>query len=136
MTTASARLVELSGLSGVSAGAHLLAIKLSGSNAGAMLVSRSSLPTATAAQHLLDGGGVTPPTPDGGGGSSGGGGGHIGAKVTLARRKSLDDLIASVKPTPMLSATDRKELEAFIEAPLAGSSEEEEELAVIMLLLL
>ena len=52
--TAAERLVFLSGLSGVSAGAHLYAIRKSGSTAGQILVSRSSLPSATAAQHLLD----------------------------------------------------------------------------------
>lgn len=57
MTTAAQRLVQLSGLSGVSAGTHLLSIRLSGSTAGTMLVSRSSLPTGSAALHLLDGGG-------------------------------------------------------------------------------
>ena len=56
--TASERLVFLSGLSGVTAGAHLLAIRQSGSTSGQILVSRSSLSVATAAQHLLDGGGV------------------------------------------------------------------------------
>jgi hypothetical protein len=68
--------------------------------------------------------------------SGGGGGGHIGAKVTLTRRKALDELIASISPQPMLSPADRIELAAFISAPLSGSSEEDEELAVIMLLLL
>lgn len=47
------RLAYLSGLTGVSAGAHLLAIRLAGVNAGAMLVSRSGLPSGTAMQHLL-----------------------------------------------------------------------------------
>lgn len=56
MTTGQ-RLVFLSGLSGVSAGAHLYAIRQSGVNSGQMLVSRSSLLIATAMQHLLDGGG-------------------------------------------------------------------------------
>lgn len=58
--TAGARLALLSGLSGVSAGAHLYAIRLAGSTAGAMLASRSSLPSASAAMHLLDGGSVVP----------------------------------------------------------------------------
>lgn len=57
MTTAQ-RLVFLSGLFGVSAGAHLYAIRQSGSTAGQMLVSRSSLGVATTEQHLLDDGGV------------------------------------------------------------------------------
>ena len=47
------RLAHLSGLTGVSAGAHLLAIRLGGTSAGAMLVSRSGLPSGTAEQHLL-----------------------------------------------------------------------------------
>lgn len=60
--TASERLVFLSGLSGVSAGAHLYSIRQSGISAGQILVSRSNLSTATAGQHLLDdGGGVEPP---------------------------------------------------------------------------
>lgn len=56
--TASERLVFLSGLSGVSAGAHMYAIRNSGVTSGEMLVSRSSLVTASAALHLLDGGSV------------------------------------------------------------------------------
>lgn len=60
---AGARLALLSGLSGVSAGAHLLAIRLAGSTAGQMLLSRSSLPEASAAQHLLDDGAVVPVPP-------------------------------------------------------------------------
>lgn len=56
--TTSERLVFLSGLSGVSAGAHLYAIRQSGLTAGQILVSRSSLSSATAEQHLLDGGGI------------------------------------------------------------------------------
>ena len=64
MTTARARLVELSGLSGVSAGQHLVSISLAGVTSGARLVSRSGLATGTAAEHLLAGGGPTPgPTP-------------------------------------------------------------------------
>jgi hypothetical protein len=59
--TASQRLVYLSGLSGVSAGAHLLAIRQSGATAGQILVSRSTLPTASAAQHLLDDGVILAP---------------------------------------------------------------------------
>jgi hypothetical protein len=55
--TTSERLVFLSGLSGVSAGAHLYSLRQSGVTAGQILVSRSSLSTATAEQHLLDGGG-------------------------------------------------------------------------------
>ena len=52
MTTAAERLVFLSGLSGVSAGQHLLALA-SGSTSGAILVNYSGLPTGTAAEHLL-----------------------------------------------------------------------------------
>lgn len=61
MPTAAARLVELSGLSGVSAGAHLLAIG-SGSTSGQILVSESPLGTATASEHLMAdrGAGATP----------------------------------------------------------------------------
>ena len=51
--TTGARLVQLSGLSGVSAATHLIAIKQSGSNAGDMLVSRSGLTTGTAMEHLI-----------------------------------------------------------------------------------
>ena len=58
--TTGARLAQLSGLSGVSAGAHLYAIRLAGSAAGAMLVSRSTLGSASALAHLLDGGSVVP----------------------------------------------------------------------------
>jgi hypothetical protein len=47
------RLAELSGLSGVSAATHLLAIKQSGATAGAMLLSASPLSTGTALAHLL-----------------------------------------------------------------------------------
>lgn len=54
--TAAERLAALSGLSGVSAGAHLLAIRISGSMAGQILVSRSTLSTGSASDHLLDGG--------------------------------------------------------------------------------
>lgn len=54
------RLALLSGLSGVSAGAHLYAIRQSGVDAGQMLASRSSLLTATAMQHLLDDSGASP----------------------------------------------------------------------------
>ena len=54
--TTGARLAELSGLSGVSAATHLLAIRLSGATAGAMLVSRSTLSTGTAIAHLAGGG--------------------------------------------------------------------------------
>lgn len=56
MTTAAERLAALSGLSGVSAGAHLLAIRISGSMAGQILVSRSTLSTGSASDHLLDSG--------------------------------------------------------------------------------
>lgn len=59
MTTAASRLATLSGLSGVSAALHLKAIKQSGTTAGAMLLSRSSLATGTAAAHLLDAGVVS-----------------------------------------------------------------------------
>ena len=51
--TVAQRLTYLSGLTGVSAGAHLMAIRLGGTSAGAMLVSRSGLPSGTAMQHLL-----------------------------------------------------------------------------------
>lgn len=51
--TTGARLVQLSGLSGVSAATHLIAIKQSGSNAGDMLVSRSGLSTGSAMEHLI-----------------------------------------------------------------------------------
>lgn len=60
MTTAASRLVSLSGLSGVSAGQHLVSISLAGVTSGARLVSRSGLPTGTAAAHLLAGGGPSP----------------------------------------------------------------------------
>lgn len=53
MTTTGQRLAERSHLVGVSAATHLKAIKQSGLTAGAMLVSSSALPTATAMQHLL-----------------------------------------------------------------------------------
>jgi hypothetical protein len=65
--TTGARLVSLSGLSGVSAAAHLLAIRLSGATAGAMLVSRSTLGSASALEHLLDGGEKKRPEGDGAG---------------------------------------------------------------------
>lgn len=52
MPTAAARLVELSGLSGVSAATHLLAIG-TGATAAALLVFGSGLETGTAAAHLL-----------------------------------------------------------------------------------
>ena len=52
--TTGARLASLSGLSGVSAGQHLIAIKQSGATSGEMLVSRSSLMTGTAMDHLMD----------------------------------------------------------------------------------
>lgn len=130
MTTAALRLVELSGLSGVSAGVHLLAIRVSGGTAGTILVSRSTLVTGTAAAHLLDGGTapVTPPT----GGGGGAPGGHVGSFATLKRRKELEELTFT-SPLPILTASDRKELTAFA----AGVPEsDDEELAVIMLLLL
>lgn len=57
MTTAQ-RLAFLSGLNGVSAGIHLLAIRQSGATAGQMLASRSALSSATALQHLLNDEGV------------------------------------------------------------------------------
>lgn len=56
MTTTAQRLATLSGLSGVSAAAHLIAIKQSGATAGSMLASRSGIGTGSAAQHLLDAG--------------------------------------------------------------------------------
>lgn len=52
------RLVELSGLSGLTAAQLLMSIG-SGGSAGAMLVSRSSLPSGSAMDHLLDGGSPT-----------------------------------------------------------------------------
>jgi hypothetical protein len=68
MSTAAARLVELSGLSGVSAGAHLLAIG-TGLTAAALLLSGSPLGTATAGQHLMaDRGSIAPPTQEYNGG--------------------------------------------------------------------
>lgn len=51
--TAGERLAALSGMSGVTAGSHMYAISVSGLSAGDILVSRSSLASATAAQHLL-----------------------------------------------------------------------------------
>lgn len=65
--TAADRLVQLSGLAGVSAGAHLYAIRQSGTTAEQILVSRSSLLSASAAAHLFDAGSVTAPddSPDG-----------------------------------------------------------------------
>lgn len=57
MTTGQ-RLVELSGLSGVTAAQHLMSIGAGGS-AGAMLVSRSSLLIGSAMYHLMDGGSPT-----------------------------------------------------------------------------
>ncbi len=54
MITAAARLIALSGLAGVSAAHHLVAISQSGVTAAERLLSYSSLPSATAAQHLLD----------------------------------------------------------------------------------
>jgi hypothetical protein len=56
---AGARLALLSGLSGVSAGAHLYSIRQAGGTAGQILVSRSTLSTATAGQHLMDEGTAT-----------------------------------------------------------------------------
>jgi hypothetical protein len=56
--------VQLSGLAGVSAGAHLYAIRQAGATAGQILVSRSSLLSASAAAHLFDAG--TDVTPTGG----------------------------------------------------------------------
>lgn len=55
------RLVALSGLTGVSAAQHLLAIRVSGANAGEILVSRSALATGSAMDHLLSD--VSPPEP-------------------------------------------------------------------------
>lgn len=63
MTTTAQRLTTLSGLSGVSAAAHLIAIKQSGTTAGAMLVSRSGLGTGSALDHLMAGGVVVQPDP-------------------------------------------------------------------------
>jgi len=62
MTTAGARLLELSGLSGVAASVHFRAmVGATGSTAGEMLFNRSSLrPSATAGAHLMDGGGTRP----------------------------------------------------------------------------
>ena len=53
MSTASARLVSLSGLSGVTAAVHLAALAASGATTGARLVAFSRLATATAAVHLM-----------------------------------------------------------------------------------
>jgi hypothetical protein len=54
MTTTLERLVQLSGLSGSSAGQHLKQIAgAAGIAAGALLVTYSGLSSATAAQHLL-----------------------------------------------------------------------------------
>lgn len=69
MTTAAERLQELSGLAGVTAAAMLLAIG-TGATAGALLVSRSTLSSATAAAHLLDAGVQTPASSGGGGWAS------------------------------------------------------------------
>jgi hypothetical protein len=56
MSTTSVRLVSLSGLSGVSAKAHLMALA-AGSTTGARLVARSGLTTGTAMEHLMAEGG-------------------------------------------------------------------------------
>lgn len=53
MTTTAQRLATLSGLTGASAGAHLLAIRLAGVAAGQMLVSRSGLAVGSALEHLM-----------------------------------------------------------------------------------
>ena len=55
MTTGQ-RLAFLSGLSSANAGAHLYAIRQSGISSGAILVSRSLLPSGSAMMHLLDDG--------------------------------------------------------------------------------
>lgn len=52
MTTGAERLTLLSGLSGVSAAAHLKNIAAAAGVAGALLVSYSGLSTGTAAEHL------------------------------------------------------------------------------------
>jgi hypothetical protein len=52
MSTTGARMVALSGLSGVSAKAHLMALA-AGSTTGARLVARSGLATGTAMDHLM-----------------------------------------------------------------------------------
>jgi hypothetical protein len=52
MTTAAARITAVSGLTGVSASAHLRQLAGTYGIAGAMLVAFSGLPSATAAQHL------------------------------------------------------------------------------------
>jgi hypothetical protein len=51
--TTGQRLVSLSGLTGVSAGAHLVALGSTGSTAGELLVDASTLSTGSAIQHLL-----------------------------------------------------------------------------------
>lgn len=68
MTAAGARLVSLSGLSGVSAGAHLAAIG-AGTTAGSRLAAWSGLSGITAAAHLLTDHDVPPIAPPSGGGS-------------------------------------------------------------------
>ena len=75
--TAAERLAQLSGLAGVSAAAMLLAIG-TGGTAGALLLSRSSLASDTAAAHLLDAGNVVIAT---------GGGGWIGKKTKRKARE-------------------------------------------------
>lgn len=55
MTTAAQRLVELSGLLTGAAADHLIAISQSGQTAAERLLSRSTLPSATAGVHLLQG---------------------------------------------------------------------------------
>lgn len=52
--TAAEKLAERSGLSGVSAGAMLMALAGAVGVTGALLVSSSSLPSATAGEHLYD----------------------------------------------------------------------------------
>lgn len=135
MTTAAARLVFLSGLPGGTAATHLLAIKLSGTDAGSMLVSRSGLVTGTAAEHLLADS-TTPVGP----GSTGGSGG--GAAPRLKARKEFKEFFDRVlTPKPLLSVFDRRELQAEIEGTRATLTtspieEDDEEIAAIMLLLL
>lgn len=86
MTTTAQRLASLSGLAGVSAGAHLLAIRQAGAQAGPMLVSRSGLGVASALQHLLAA--LVVPSDDFETESSGGG--HV----------SLSDWLGAARPRP------------------------------------
>ena len=71
MTSTAQRLATLSGLSGTSAGAHLLAIRRAGVTAGQILMSRSGLGFGSALQHLMASLSVDQPTVPVCGGSSG-----------------------------------------------------------------